>query len=173
MCLPKGRKIDPAFIDMDAMRSRVADLLLDPLARIPRAGGAAPSVPTTPTTVRGADMIIPATIRRPRANDPKWFQGAFKVERGKDAAGGESRVFETGFVSVKATYGSAVLRIAEHDSVGRVIRWTPKDATYNTLPANGEIVYEVTPGTRYVTVEGWAEPTVDVTAVGMGIALRK
>ncbi|MBN9108557.1 MAG: N-acetylmuramoyl-L-alanine amidase [Pseudonocardia sp.] len=33
---PKGRKIDPTGIDMGAFRARVADLLADPLHRIPR-----------------------------------------------------------------------------------------------------------------------------------------
>lgn len=36
MCLPPGRKIDPAFWDLPAMRTRVDWLLGDPLRRIPR-----------------------------------------------------------------------------------------------------------------------------------------
>jgi len=35
VCLPKGRKIDPAFWDLGGMRERVAWLLADPLGRIP------------------------------------------------------------------------------------------------------------------------------------------
>lgn len=36
VCLPRGRKIDPAFIDLNAFRAQVAHLLGDPLGRIPR-----------------------------------------------------------------------------------------------------------------------------------------
>lgn len=36
VCLPKGRKIDPAFWDLGGMRNTVAYLLGAPLARIPR-----------------------------------------------------------------------------------------------------------------------------------------
>jgi peptidoglycan hydrolase-like protein with peptidoglycan-binding domain len=39
VCLPPGRKIDPAFIDLPAFRSRVDWLLADPLNRIPKNGG--------------------------------------------------------------------------------------------------------------------------------------
>lgn len=42
VCLPKGRKIDPAFIDLNAFRARVGELLADPLHRIPKGS------PTTP-----------------------------------------------------------------------------------------------------------------------------
>lgn len=36
VALPRGRKVDPAGIDMNAFRARVAELLVDPLRRIPR-----------------------------------------------------------------------------------------------------------------------------------------
>lgn len=36
-CLPSGRKIDPAFVELNAFRGQVAQLLADPLHRIPRA----------------------------------------------------------------------------------------------------------------------------------------
>jgi hypothetical protein len=36
VCRPRGRKIDPAYWDMNAFRSRVAWMLADPQKRIPR-----------------------------------------------------------------------------------------------------------------------------------------
>jgi hypothetical protein len=170
VCIPSGRKIDPAFIDMPAMRGRVARMLLDPLARIPRTGGAPPSMPggTAPTT-RGDEMIIPCTLRRDDPSNPKRLWGGFKVERGKDLRGHDSRAFDTAFFSVKTLYGSASLRVAAQDSAGNVIQWWPARG-YATLGVNAELVDEVPPGTRFVTVEGVADPLTEVVATGIGIA---
>lgn len=166
ICIPAGRKIDPAFYDMGAMRGRVAWLLGDPLARIPRTGGAAPSMPGTAPTTRGDEMIIPAALRR----DDRRFWGGFKAERGKDRKGHASRVFETAFVSVKALYGTASFRAAAQDSNGAVIKWWPAQG-YATLGANAEFVDEVPEGTRFVTVEGVASsPDAEVVATGLGVA---
>lgn len=43
--LPKGRKIDPAFWDLNAFRARVAELLVDPVRRIPKGSPTAPPPP--------------------------------------------------------------------------------------------------------------------------------
>lgn len=45
VALPKGRKIDPAFVDLVAFRARVAELLGDPLHRIPKGAPTAPPPP--------------------------------------------------------------------------------------------------------------------------------
>lgn len=52
VALPEGRKVDPTGIDMDAVRTRVADLLADPLRMIPRgaASGSPATRPLTPPT---------------------------------------------------------------------------------------------------------------------------
>lgn len=43
VCIPKGRKIDPAYWDLNDFRARVAWLLADPLNRIPRNAPAQPA----------------------------------------------------------------------------------------------------------------------------------
>lgn len=61
VCRPAGRKIDPAFIDLNAFRSRVAYLLGDPLGRIPRFA-TAPAVQTA-APPKDSEMLenIPVT----------------------------------------------------------------------------------------------------------------
>ena len=46
VCLPRGRKIDPAYWDMNDLRGKVGWMLADPQNRIPRGGGGpAPAAP--------------------------------------------------------------------------------------------------------------------------------
>lgn len=59
--LPKGRKIDPAFVDLNAFRSRVAELLVDPTRRIPKGSPApAPTPAPTPPPQEDDDMFTDA-----------------------------------------------------------------------------------------------------------------
>lgn len=60
VCRPRGRKIDPAYWDMNAMRATVDNMLRDPLRRIPRGGTSPGPTPTpTPTTpTRKKDNVL-------------------------------------------------------------------------------------------------------------------
>ncbi|GEL20848.1 N-acetylmuramoyl-L-alanine amidase [Pseudonocardia asaccharolytica] len=58
--LPPGRKIDPAFWDLPALRRRVDWMLADPLARIPRFA----QEDTMPTAREIADAILDTPIDR-------------------------------------------------------------------------------------------------------------
>lgn len=171
VCLPAGRKIDPAYMDMAAMRGRVAAMLGDPLHRIPRTGGAAPSIPSDPIpTLRGDEMIIPCRLRRddPSTGQARRFWGGCKVERGGNPA---SRVFETGFASIVATYGSLQYAISAQDGKGRVLsRWPAQG--FATLANNREEIFEVPDATRFITFDGYADPGVEPIATGLGIARK-
>lgn len=165
ICLPPGRKIDPAFMDMGAMRGRVAWLLGDPLHRIPRSGGVAPSIPVDTPTLRGDEMIVPCILRRDPATRRVW--GGFKVERGGNPA---SRVFETGFASLVSTYGSMQFAITAQDGKGRVLQRWPAGTGFATLDNNREVIVEVPDGTRFCTVDGYADAGVEPIATGLGVA---
>lgn len=57
VCLPAGRKIDPAFWDLTGHRATVAGMLADPVRRIPR-GGATASPPAPRTAEEGSMYIL-------------------------------------------------------------------------------------------------------------------
>lgn len=59
VALPAGRKIDPAYLDMTAMRSMIAVMLADPLARIPKEGtDPMPSIDDFRTVLREELAVI-------------------------------------------------------------------------------------------------------------------
>jgi hypothetical protein len=60
VALPLGRKIDPAFTDMNEFRDRVGWMLDDPLARIPRGG----STPTTEDDLNEDQARMLAEVHR-------------------------------------------------------------------------------------------------------------
>lgn len=59
VAIPRGRKIDPAGWDMDALRGHISWLLEDPLARIPRGAIAPTSVPAPPPPDAGVAPPFP------------------------------------------------------------------------------------------------------------------
>jgi hypothetical protein len=69
VCLPKGRKIDPAFIDLNAFRDRVRWLLADPLIRIPRFS--TPTIPAVATRQRSLTEDQTMRVETPWPTDPE------------------------------------------------------------------------------------------------------
>jgi N-acetylmuramoyl-L-alanine amidase len=59
-CIPKGRKPDPAGIDMSFLRNRVAFLLQDPTHRIPRFSNPQPIIPVKKKDNSMQDIIVPS-----------------------------------------------------------------------------------------------------------------
>lgn len=86
VCLPPRRKIDPAFLDLDAFRARVAWLLADPLARIPRFAN-----PTRRTITEDQTMRVvtdPAPLGAPKKDWPRqWISYGFDPPKGWGGAG--------------------------------------------------------------------------------------
>jgi hypothetical protein len=87
ICLPPGRKIDPAFWDLPWMRQRVGWLLGDPLARIPRFAN-------PPRRVEGEDAAMfietapPVDQSAPKTQWPaKWVSFGFDPPKGWGGAG--------------------------------------------------------------------------------------
>lgn len=157
--LPAGRKIDPAFMDMNAFRSRVAELLVDPARRIPRSGA--------PNTGPGGalpernddDMIVPCTLRR---RPDGSFYGTTKIEAGGKP---ESQVCGRAWASLVATYGAARYAITAQDGKGRILqRWPQQPDTFEHLGNNLEALVPLPSGTRFVTFDGAAAPAAEPCA---------
>lgn len=87
VCLPAGRKIDPQFWDLPEFRKRVAWLLADPLARIPRFAN-------QPRHAESEDhsMFIqtdtPADLKSAKKTwEPRWVSIGFDPPKGWGGAG--------------------------------------------------------------------------------------
>lgn len=112
--LPLGRKVDPAFWNLNEMRNRVAWLLADPLRRIPRGGGVvAPPKPVPPAPVKRGGIVIP--IELPATPMPKDLN----LEKSADWPWVE-KVFNLGFV--QGWRGKCNIRVSFGHPGGRVFR---------------------------------------------------
>lgn len=147
VCLPAGRKIDPAFWNLAQHRDIVAAMLADPLHRIPR-GGALPTGPGPVTTGRSEDleMNIPVTYyavdekNNPTVPDPAGpaFRASVPCEMGAT-----SQVIARSFVKWTAKWGAASFR---------VVAWS---ATAPIAEApSGQDWWELPAAARSFTVEG-------------------
>lgn len=142
VCLPRGRKIDPAFYDMNALRARVSYLLADPLARIPRSGGAAPG--TVPPASRKDEPLAPMNIEY---GDDLTFRSAAVCE-----SGGAAAVGAKAWVLFAATWGKATFVVTALDHTRKVLLRETFSAENNSFGA-----YELPQGSRIVTIEGTTE----------------
>ena len=80
VCLPKGRKIDPAFWDLAAFRARVAVLLGDPLHRIPKG---------PPTPQEDDDDMFTDTDRKMLAENNRILRDIWQQVAGPGAEPGK------------------------------------------------------------------------------------
>jgi hypothetical protein len=87
VCLPTGRKIDPAFLDLPAFRKRVEWLLGDALARIPRFANP-PRRPEAEDTSMYVQTDTPADLKSAKKTwEPRWVSFGFDPPKGWGGAG--------------------------------------------------------------------------------------
>lgn len=79
VALPRGRKIDPAFWDLARLRTHVAHLLGDPLARIPRFAQATPPPPTPKDDTMTPEQVWHHPIPDFYGDGKRPPQGAFAM----------------------------------------------------------------------------------------------
>jgi len=147
--LPVGRKIDPAFWDLNAFRSKVAWYLADPLGRIPRFVNPAPAAPA-PTARRG-DTDMPIELHYFHRDDETgaftpdpdglWFRGHATTEVG-------TGVIEAAYVRWGSQWGTASWRIVAWSADRPLGEPTPEEM------AAQKDWWQLPPGTRQFTVEG-------------------
>ncbi|MFN2497078.1 MAG: N-acetylmuramoyl-L-alanine amidase [Pseudonocardiaceae bacterium] len=69
VCLPRGRKPDPAFWDMETFRAGVAWMLADPHRRIPRGGTVPPPISEDSVAL---ERFVPTDIPPPPQGGGRW-----------------------------------------------------------------------------------------------------
>jgi hypothetical protein len=152
VAVPAGRKIDPTGIDMNAFRARVAELLADPLRRIPR-GGPPPATPAhreDDATVQ-IDLTFYRVERDGGTGDDRLVvDPAGPLFRGSGTAevGNNSVVIDSAWVRWAAHWGWARWRIVFWDGRGPIAE-VPDPGTRDYWP--------VPAGCRSFTVEGERE----------------
>jgi hypothetical protein len=142
ICLPKGRKIDPAGIDLDAFRGRVAWLLADPLNRIPRFA----NPPPTPDARPEVDDDMPIGLHFYNDDwlpdgDGLNFRGAAPAEWGDN-----SLVVARAFVRWVSYWGGARWKVVAWNADGPIGEANPNLDNW-----------ELPRGARGFTVEGRRE----------------
>lgn len=150
ICLPRGRKIDPAFFDLAAFRQRVAWLLQEPLERIPRYANP-PTTPEDTVAYRLDPTSIPEGAHPDAQPDGSWWAVEDTITLPGPVGGWRGRTL----AHVTFGYRGGFVQEAWSGPSGRhyVDRWNPEAKTGGRfVPAFVPQSWELPVGDRFLVV---------------------